>query len=75
MRAKNNAINKTGHAIVDISIDDPSRIFGRFILAGRSADYDSRGFYMPTKREEAIEMLNTYIKASGDKKLTIRWKK
>lgn len=75
LRNKNNANNKTGHALVDLDVPDPLEIYGRFIVIGRTIEYDPRGFYYPQRREEAVDMLNRYIEASGDKKLIIGWKK
>lgn len=73
LRAKNNAKDKTGHAFVDFDNMDPREIFGRFILCGLGYRYDSKGYFIPTQTEEAVNILNTYIRESGDTSLTISW--
>ena len=61
LRAKNNAKDKTGHAFVDFDNMDPREIFGRFILCGLDYRYDSKGYFIPTQTEEAVNILNTPV--------------
>lgn len=73
LKAKNNAFDKTGHCFVDFDGYNPQEVYGRFILCGTSYRFDPKGYYAPIYSGDAVRVLNTYIKETGDNSLTISW--
>ncbi len=74
LKTKTTATGRTGHCFSDIDLDDPTQIYGRFIMCGTSTKWRSKGFYLPQDQETAVSILNTYIRESGDTSLRIRWR-
>lgn len=73
LRSKINAIDRTGHAMYSYDGFNPLEIYGRFILVGTGQNYNPSGFVQPISGDQALAILKTYIKESGDTSLTIRW--
>lgn len=73
LKSKVKATDKTGHCFVGYDGYSPLNIYGRFILCGTDVLYNPSGYFQPTNSEQALAILLTYIKNSGDNSLTIRW--
>jgi len=73
LRQKDNAIDRTGHALVPKNDIDVFHIYGRYILIGSDILRHNEGFYEPTDGTIALSYLMEHIKENGDNKLVIKW--
>lgn len=73
LRQKDNAIDRTGHALVPKNDIDVFHIYGRYIIIGSDILRHNEGFYEPTDGTIALSYLMEHIKESGDNKLVIKW--
>lgn len=73
LRTKLKSTDRTGYCFYDEDINNPIDIYGRFILCGTSYQWKNAGFYMPTNKEEAVSIINKYVKETGDNNVRVRW--
>lgn len=73
LKAKTNAIDRTGHALCHINDIDCYNIYGRYILIGSETKYHNKGLFEPVEGGTAYRLLMKYLEESGDTELVIKW--